>query len=400
MVDALFLPYIRSIHMSMSMILLMGWTIFHLPLLFDTKVFQIVAGISILAIISTIKGIVEFPQYLSDNIVNLVTILFCLLYYVFFYVQIVKRSINVLPVFYFHIIFSAIFAMYYLVSPQGYFNLRSIWTMSGTKITYYGALYNRFTFLQSDPNNNACIVCAMMLYIFLNEKNINSTKKIMLFVLVGISVFTSISTTGFVVYFISIGAYVITTKWYIFKRYVNPINVCLAMMILTMLVTIAGVILTDRTHFSIDLLGAMKERFALTTSGGTMSGRTDIWSEIAKSFDIYKYIMIGNGGTLLDRNAKVHLAHNGHIHMVLAYGMIAYVLFIYLYFRKPKGSKWREYIPMIPLFLVFSVNTLVIDFRASIALSVVAAVYHSYRELSTVPQNACKAYVQQGKQYI
>lgn len=380
-IDALFFPYIRSLHASVSMILILVWGLIHLPMLLNMKCFKIVIGIYILIITSVLRGIVVFPKYISANITGMMILLFCLLYYVYFYIELKNNEINIIPIFYAQIIFSAILAMYYLVNPQGYFNIRSIWTMSGSTITYYEAIYSRFTFLQSDPNNNGCIICAMMLYIFQNEKNISSVKRVVLMILVGISVFASISTTGFIVYFLSIGLYVASKNGYRIRRYepryVKPFNFIMTVAIAIALVMVVGLVFTNRISFSFDLISTMKERFKLTTSGGTMSGRIDIWSEILNTFNWYQYIILGRGDTLIDRYGNVHAAHNGHIHMVLAYGMVAYMTFLYLFFRKCRERNWKSYIPMIPLFLLFSINTLIIDFRATIALSLIAATYHN-----------------------
>lgn len=376
LLDALFFPYIRPLRCSMSMILLTVWYFFHLKTILHMKYFQIVMLSGAVVFLSTLRGIMLYPQNLPDNMVQMITIVYCMMYNAFFLYAAEKYEIAFERIFYIQIIFSAVMACIYIARPQMYFDLRSLWTMSGTKIRYYGALYNRYTFLQSDPNSNGCILCAMMLYLFLNEKNSQSAKKLVTAFLTGISVAVSLSTTGVIVYILSLLLFFVTKKWYHIRtkiKRVNFLTLCfLAAASLTGIVIFAG-----HVSATVQLKEVLWERISITTGDGTMSGRTVIWKQILSSYNWLEYLILGKGSTLTDRYGIMRMAHNGHFHMILAYGLAGYLIFLYVYFRKSEKRPWKEYISMIPLFLLFSVNTLVIDYRASIALAVISAAYHS-----------------------
>ena len=64
-----------------------------------------------------------------------------------------------------------VFTVIYIIDPQLFFDIRSVFTMGNTKINFHSRTYNRFTFIYSDPNNAGCALTGVYAYVLFCEKN-------------------------------------------------------------------------------------------------------------------------------------------------------------------------------------------------------------------------------------
>ena len=65
--------------------------------------------------------------------------------------------------------------------------------------------------------------------------------------------------------------------------------------------------------------------------------------------------------------------HNGHLYILYSYGLLAYLLFMYVFFRKRKHVRWCEMMFMIPLFICFTINIGLLDARFSFYMAAIIA---------------------------
>jgi len=109
---------------------------------------------------------INTPQYLQSNIISLVILIYGFLYYFFFDYYFKRSSVSLGKPLLVYVTFAAFLAIVYYVNPASYFNLRSIWTMSGKVIELRDSLMiHRFTGTLSDPNNAATVFVGLSAYL-------------------------------------------------------------------------------------------------------------------------------------------------------------------------------------------------------------------------------------------
>ena len=376
LIDILFLPYIKLLRISASVVPLLLWYVKNLRKVRYINIFRSVIFLELAVIFSTLLGFILHPQAFSTNITYLITFTLTLSYYFFIYTYLTYNSVTLTNLLLSLICVSLFFALLFISNPSEYFSLRSIWSLNSQSITFVDALINRYTFIMSDPNSVGTILCSAMLLIFITETGMRTWKKIIIACMTFGTVVASISTTAFVVYVISLLMYWVTTfgKKIRKKFSVNGVIICI------MLISVAFFYVqrVANNFNSIDIARVASERISGNIEGGTLSGRTQIWQSTIKDFSWYKYIILGHGSAIVDHFGTIRKPHNGHFYVILAFGVIAYVLFMKIFFKKPRHTKWKYYIAIIPLLMLFTVNTLLQDYRACLAFVVLIAYYQTW----------------------
>lgn len=367
--DILLGPYLPGVSCLISMLIVYGWIAINFQML--KKRTSVWIGCMIILFVMLSIGMSYFmkgPAWLGTNITGGVLMCTYIAYYIFFEYQLTKSKYLISKIFEVYIWSAFGFSVLYLVNPQMYFNLRSIWSLSGTKITFYDAMYNRFTFIQSDPNSIGCVLSSMCLYILIFDHKMKATKKVMIAIATGCVASISLSTTSIVSYALCMGIVLVLE---IKKR----IKINFKIILLGVLLLVGGVFGISRINIKVDLFDLIVERVGGNLSGGTMSGRTIIWQSVIEDFEWIEYVLWGYGSSIVDPHGVSRAPHNGHFFVVLAYGLVAYILFMFLFFNKRKKISWKEYMIILPMFLLFSVNTLLIDFRACLVLPLISALF-------------------------
>lgn len=120
--DLLFLPYIRFLYSSASMILLPIWLILNthkIKLKYGLRsmlIFAFFAGMSF------IFSILRFPENTKTNAINLIIILYGYLYYTFFNYAFKYYSIPLKKILLLYIAFLFSLSLIYLLDPNRYFS--------------------------------------------------------------------------------------------------------------------------------------------------------------------------------------------------------------------------------------------------------------------------------------
>lgn len=377
LVDALFFPYIRKFHALSSTIVLMVWFLKNAKEITRKKIFLIAMSYLLFMVISVLIGWGYTPTYLYFDFINFIMNIFYILYYIYFFHEIKQRHYQLDKIFALYIVVVFVFSILFFKAPQKYFDIRTFWTMSGRTITYVDKYFSRFTFLQSDPNSIGCIIISILMYLLITKRNkLSLLKKIVLTGMVAFSCMTTLSTTSFVVFSLSFILYFVFYILPTCNIKVNKRN--FVVIISTFIILLIGAIICFKsTSIGDTLFATAKLRIGNNLREGTMSGRTVIWKKTLVNFNWFKYILFGRGIGVVGNDGNGFLGHNGHFHIILYYGFIAYFLFLFLYFRKPKYIRWRKYIIILPLFLLFTVNVLIVDFRAGVAMAIISAAFYT-----------------------
>jgi len=363
--------------MSFSMLLIVVWYIFNFKKIRVDKELYVAFGLSLCAITSTIFAVLIFPEHVEvygesdvlvwrNNIVNLAILLYAVAVY-FFYKHLMdtyRFNISYLLLFYLAFVFSL--AVPYFFEPLLYFQLRSLWTLSGNVITFeeFSSIY-RFSGILSDPNNAAVVFSAVVAYLIFNQK----AKQIHAYGLFLVLLFLTIctmSSTGFILFALLAVFYVLHVlssssldKVIIFSFF------CLLALALYPIVSKLGFLESE-------VLATALERLSENSS----ESRFKIWKDLIFNERIVYHFFVGGGATLIIDGELVK-PHNGNIYLIYAFGFWGYLFFLYIFFRRRYDLPLRFYYFIVLLFLGFSVNVGLYDFRFTMILALLVADYSS-----------------------
>lgn len=358
-IDHLFLPYVWFVSIPYSLPVVLIWFIIRYKNLKQMKEYNAFIALIFLMVISTFYSLLVAPGYGYKNMVYLILFTAMFLYYFMFYWYLSKYNFKGNYFILAFIIFVAIFAILFNIDKSLYFKIRLFWNMrSGIGINegmYTNFIGYRYSFIWMDANNIGYMMNSLVLYLWCNEKSNLLTKISSVIALIFILI-SCMSNGAFIAFGISVGLYIITTlfrkkvKVKEKKFVITPIKIVLSLIVLFIL-SIGISKIPEYLETS-----TVKESFdRIDNNSGDY--RITIWKNIIKKVNFFEYLLLGKGGVILV-NGEVIAPHNGHIYLILGYGFISYLIFMYLIFYKRKVTSVREYIFIIPILFGFTINIL------------------------------------------
>lgn len=363
--DLLFFPYISTLNSSVSLILLIF--IFPINYVLGKYSFEkedFLSFISLFIIVfSILKGYLNYggivyldnreTGYFQIVLVNSALLIFCFLYWLYYSKFLShNNNINVDWLFVFFIVFNFFLAIAYFYDPIGFFSLRDFWTMGEGNVSY--SEFNesvRFTGIFSDPNNLSVCLVSVLAFVLFNSKITNSIIRLILVILVSASVFATMSSTGVVSLIFVIFSYMIVA---IFRGRLNILVIVFSFFLLLFITW--GIL---ELLISSDLA-----RIALTrvsSNSGSLSHRFEIYGKILKESELLCNLIIGNGSVFIESNYV--RPHSGHLYLLYSYGLPLYVSFMLVFFPIFIHRSLTKQIYIVPLFLGFTLNVGIYDFR-------------------------------------
>tara|TARA_R110002110_G_scaffold100054_9_gene255320 strand:+ start:241 stop:756 length:516 start_codon:yes stop_codon:yes gene_type:complete len=100
------------------------------------------------------------------------------------------------------------------------------------------------------------------------------------------------------------------------------------------------------------------ERFMMSDADSRFSR----WEKVLYLDNWVKTVLIGDGGTIV-LQGQDYRPHNGHLHVLLSFGILAYIAFVSLFFKLKNYRKWKRYIFLVVLFIGFTVNVGIYEYR-------------------------------------
>lgn len=377
--DICLVPYIRQVRSLPSMLLLVVWYVLNFRRIKINKEF-VAFILTLLAIVaSACVGIVVLPKtvpsysagvinILSNMIAYSVIYIYVFLYYFFFRTLVQKYQITLKKTLRVLYLVICIFAVYYLLSPSGFYSIRNLWTMSGEvqEASLELSTYYRYTFSFSDPNNIAIMTVAIMIIIFEEHAEKEWIKYVALFECI-IVLLASMSTQGIIAFalyaVIKVGQMLIDALRG--KKNVRKATVYV-MLVAAIVMCVAIPLVLENEVVSL-ALGRM------SGNSGSFSMRFEIWKSLLKGKNLLSYLLVGNGCTVV-LDGKAVSTHNGHLYLIFAYGGIAYIAFMYVFFRKKKHVAWQDWWYKLPLLICFTINVGLIDARYSFVMAMLSAI--------------------------
>lgn len=375
-IDVLFFPYIRILSSSISMLVLPIWYVFNFNKLKKNKEFSVFILISIFMLVSLALSLIIYPGWVwKSNLSNFGILFFALLYYFFFKYMIEKYTVKIKKILIIYVGFVLILAIVYLVNPSLYFQMRSFWTMGGNVIAVESSLLiHRFTSTFSDPNNAATALVGVLAYLLFNEK-IGKAKSILLVLGTGIIVLATMSSTGFIVYGLTLTLLLLILI--LSTRKIREIKFSTLFSSIFILLLVPFIYLLINLFFNTEVAQLALSRF----SENSTESRINIWLRLLENQNIFKYIVVGMGGTIFVEGSTFR-PHNGHLYLIYNYGMIVYFGFLYIFFRR-RRTPINYYFFIIPFLIGFTMNVGISEprFANLLALLVAAYAHNNYKLL-------------------
>lgn len=359
LIDSFFLPYVWFISIPYTIPLLYLWLIKRFERIAGRKEFKLFLVMLVLMAFSTLLGLLTAPQYLERNMVYLFQFTSMFLYYFLFVDYIERFPLNAKKYLIIFILFVIVLAVLFNVDKSLYHNVKLIWNRrSGISINerlYEDYVGYRYSFVWMDPNNIAYMMNAVILFLWCNEKVGFFLKAFSLLSLVFVLI-SSMSNGGFITFGVIALLYLFAQIYSIRKKkeseryHIRVIDLFLFVITVIIIVLIIPKIPEYlKTGIALESLERIRNN--------TGESRFVIWRYIIKQVDFMRYVILGRGGVTIV-NGESMAPHNGHLYWLLGYGLIAYLIFMYLVFWKRRITPLKRYLWIIPIFIGFTINVM------------------------------------------
>lgn len=359
--DILLFPYIRFLSCSLSMLLVLAWSAYHYRSIF--KEAKETVGVVLLIGISHLVGLFIYDDFsgISTSVIVIFSLLLC------YYLKVMGVEIPTRKILLVYLFVAFVLALIYLVNPRLYFDIRSFWTMSGEEIDFTQHTISRYTFNFSDPNNAACAFVGILAYLLLFEKIQSLPMVLFCIVSVCVCVVVTFSVSGIVMLVFTLAILTITRS--VNKPFYNVAIIVLSFFGLLVLLSLGSAFLEDNVIFE-----TLFNRIEGNTQNSSLGGRTDIWENVIEKTFTWFNLFIGKGA-VIDNKAVVFKPHSGVLYFLIAYGLLAGVLFIKAFFNKKLFlQKTLKYLIVIaPFCVIFMINTGLSDYRFMSVFALIAA---------------------------
>lgn len=368
-IDILFFPYIWFLSTNYSLIIVCLWTLLKLKQLIHTKEFKISIVLVVLMFISTLLSFICYPKVLStgdeiwiQNIKMMIQYASYFLYYMMFIYCLKKYDMKVKNILLAFLGFAVILAIIYSINKSWFANIKGFWNSVDSYTIWYKQgmpIQYRYNFTWTDPNNPAYAFIAVMAFLLLNVKT-NMIEKIYVFIATIFLLICTMSTGGALSFIlVVIGLFIFSIipkiKENIPKLNTKKVLTIIGVGVLVILVMIFIFKLFQKTSLYEEAI----ERIIGNTDEGS-SSRIDIWLKILTNTNIFNNVIIGTGGRqVIINNESIIAPHNGHLYLIYAYGMVFYAIFMYEFFRIRKNVSIKKSLFEIPIFIGFTINTIV-----------------------------------------
>lgn len=365
-IDLIFLPYFPLISTNFSIILIGIWSIKNLKNVILKKENLIFLIMILLMITSTILSIMIYPRFINEIDIPIYNIKVCIqfivyfLYFIFFRYIFKNYKINIKKIIIFAFGFAAFLALIYVVDKNLFAHIKLFWNNDDfftlTFLNEPNTIQYRYNFIWTDPNNPAYFFVALLFLFLTNNIKSNLKEKIFIFACFFIILITCMSSGGILSFFITAFLYLIL-KNFVYNKdkisvLVDKIKQNYKKLIFIVLILIIGFI-------CIKDISIFKESIDRITNN-SLSSRVNIWLRILKNTHFFRYLIFGTGGTQVILNdGTLLLPHSGELYLIYSFGLIYLCLFMHAFFRKSKNVNWLDFLFVLPIFIGFSINTVV-----------------------------------------
>lgn len=353
-IDILFFPYVSFIAITFSQLPIFLWFIFKDKSYFDKneiKLYFIITSLIILSVLISIFFIPEslFDKYFIENLKVSTNIILGISYYFFFKYNFNQLGKSIDNIFILFLIYISLWGLLYFFNNPTFITLKKIFNPRDATlslINIYENYFLRFNFIWTDPNNVGYALVGIVSFIILT---VNSKNRY---------VFISIILLAFnLLIIMSAGSLIVAAI-------IIPISLLMRMQKIKSKKIVFISFLSTALAFSI--IGYNLDKFYESDIGRISSSRLEektlqgdtrgeIWITLLNNKNILTHVIIGEGPTIFVDNLP-YSPHNGHLMFIFSYGLICYLAYIVLFFKKYKMQTLYKYTYLLPFLICFTVN--------------------------------------------
>lgn len=360
-IDTLFLPYFWFVSVPLSLPVVIYWSIIRHNEIRAFKEYGLVNIMFVLMLFSTLLGIIILPHNIYENVVFLVKYYYIFMLYFLFKIRLNLRDVSLNKFLFLFVFLVLAMALIYYYDKSLYHNFKLFWNYKSNifvEARYIGLVGYRYSFIWMDPNNIAYMIIAVVIFLLTYEKTIFFTKLIMITSLLVVLVAT-MSNGAILALITSACVYFVLQIFNLFKIRKIEVNIRPLNIFLFCITILLGIYFIPKIPNFFETTTAIEaiERFNSNSGDSRFKIWTYIFSNISIS-DYFLYLVLGKGGVTLVGQGAI-APHSGHLYWILGYGMISYLIFMYIVFRKRKNTPILKYIWMVPVFIGFTINTMI-----------------------------------------
>lgn len=374
-VDILFAPYVFLFATTYSQLIVFLWFLLKDKQFFNHREVNFYYAVMGFILLSVFVSLVVLPSdkmayYAIENFKRGLNIGLAISYYFFFYYifKTVKVSIEKWMIAFIYAV--TIWGVIYYLNLSAFLGLKVLFNPRDATLTNLVTenFFLRYNYIWTDPNNVGYTLVAVVSFLILNKRVSN----IQLFIIVPCLLFCLliIMSAGSIV-----SAIIFIPIAYIYR--LTKTRKLISHLIIIVSFLIFGLtIQKNYSNFSENEIGktAISRLESKSETGDT---RPEIWLKLLKSKNILLYLFAGEG-TVLFVDGKHYSPHSGHFVFIFGYGIIAYLFYLYIVFRKTKWQKWKDYIYILPLFICFTINIGIGELKFAAIMYMIIAYSRTY----------------------
>lgn len=361
-IDIFFLPYLSFVAISVSVLIVALWMLINIRRISETKEHSLFVIMAIFMLLGTIMNLFYSGtmRYGSTSFVSAIKrffqYIFCFETYFFYKDYFLEHHVKISRIIFIAILYMTIFAIMFKLFPYEYATLKLSINPADNHTRRYLAneIHYRFNYLWTDPNNISYLVAGLMTWM-LSRKDISLIKKMIVVIASIFTAFCTVSNSG-IITLLLMGLFILLHSFYNSTR--NGIDSktvieCIAIIVL-LFVTFE---MTDlKNIIENNYISLFVDRINDYSSAGSISGGRleDVISSLGYLSPIMLFIGTGNEG---------FVSEIGHIYWIGMYGFPAYVIFMWIMFRKEKKLSIMQYIWVIPFFMAFTMNIAIGEYK-------------------------------------
>lgn len=379
--DIILFPFFFLISVSYSLPVVLCWTVCKSRHIFKNRQNKyLLIACCLIAISIVMCGFLN-PVGLRVATSNALVLVQGFCYYWLFEYIFKRRIINIEAIFWLFLIFVFALAVLYFVNPDVLFQLIIKWNPRGN--AHLLDTYNiakkwgerwRFCFIWQDPNNIAYFIVSITTYIWMNMKTSISLKlfSALTAVVVLIASMSSGATlaaamTAFLIIFFGIYKLLLNHK-------ISSGKVKLGLMIVIAFAFAVIYIISNIETIDTSVL----ETYIGRLGSNSTSYRLVIWKFTIENNNWPMHLFFGLGPAVSE--GVVYSTHNGHLWLILQYGLPVFMIFNFFAFRPNSFRKWSHYFWVISVFIGFSINIMITGAKEMGMLMLLVALYRNEAE--------------------
>lgn len=289
-----------------------------------------------------------FGKLFIDNWKRGINIGVSVSFYFFFIYYLRHSSKNAWKWIFLLVVYMAMWAMIYYADIGSFFHYKAIFNPrdSTMLITDAPTVSFRYNFIWTDPNNVGYAIVGLTTTLIINK----TTPNIFMVLSIILSLFVMLMTMSMGT-LISGCIFMPIALLFRLKNARSAISIISMFMFLIIAIFMVQYMSED----IMDSESASTSLARLEKKEETGDDRPKIWKTLLESKNLPAHAILGEGSNIIVDD-EVYSPHSGHLMLMFSYGIIAYILFMYIIFRKPRYQPLINYIPTLPFLFCFTSN--------------------------------------------